>query len=593
MKSWQYIWKLARFRVRLYLLCGLFTSLLFYLFPLVPGLIALQFFDALASHAPDKQGLWILIALLVAAELGRIAALFGAAISEITLNMVASALIRKNILEHILLYPKARAVPASSGEAISRFRNDVQAVVSFIRWTVDPLGQAAVIIVALIVLVRIDWFITFTVFLPLLGVLALVNITGKRIEKYRKANQESIGEVTDLLGEIFGAVQAVKVAGAEQRVVEYFHRVNETRRKATLKDILFSQGLNSIFTNAANIGTGVILLLGAQSIRSGTFTVGDFALFVSYLTWLAKVTTMFGAFLTQYRQVGVSLERLIALLPGVPTSTLVKHSPVYLNGKLPELSIPQKTSLDHLDSLDVLELTYKYPESSKGIENITLHIRRGNFTVITGRIGAGKTTLLRVLMGLLPKESGTICWNGINVDSISTFFVPPHSAYTPQVPRLFSETLKENILLGLPEHISDITSALQAAILEPDVAGLDEGLDTRIGPRGVKLSGGQVQRTAAARMFVRKPELLVVDDLSSALDVVTEKALWDQLLVREDVTCLAVSHRRAALQRADHIIVLKDGKVEAAGKLSEILISSQEFQQLWWDDRDTPSTTEM
>jgi ATP-binding cassette subfamily B protein len=377
---------------------------------------------------------------------------------------------------------------------------------------------------------------------------------------------------------------AIQIAGTQEHVIRRFEERNEKRRRTALADLLFSEALRTFTFNSANLGTGILLLVAARAMQGGAgdFTVGDFSLFVSYLSWLTIVTSMFGNYLILYRQTGVSIKRLMELMPGAPPSRLTEHNPIYFTGSLPPL--PQPGAPLPLEMLRVRGLAYTYPGSLHGVQGIDFDLAKGSFTVITGRIGSGKTTLLRALLGLLPPDAGEVLWNGQRVEDPAAFFMPPQSAYTPQTPRLFSETLKDNVLMGLDEENADFEAAVRAAVLERDLAELDHGADTLVGARGTRLSGGQVQRTAAARMFARRPELLVFDDLSSALDVDTERLLWERLFAEGGHTCLVVSHRRAALRRASQILVLEGGRIAAQGTLEELLQSSPEFQRLWEGD---------
>jgi len=435
---------------------------------------------------------------------------------------------------------------------------------------------------AFAIMVSINAMVTFAVIVPMAIILAGARISMRRVEEYRKASREASGEVTGFIGELFNTAETVKAAGAERHMEKRFDVLNERRRVVSLRDQLFDRIMQAFFSNSMALATGLILIVSAQSLRDGTFTVGDLALFSFLMEWVCGVIEYIGGFLVQSRQLRVSVDRLAELLGNAGRSALVEHSPVHLRGPLPDIRHEAKTDSHRLHTFQAEGVSYRYGEGRAGIHDISLKIERGSFTVLTGRIGSGKTTLLRVVLGLLPRSGGTLRWNGEIIEDPASFMVPPRTAYTPQVPRLFSDSLRDNILMGM--HADGLDSALTAAVLEADIKELDAGLDTVVGPRGMRLSGGQAQRAAAARMFVREPELLVFDDLSSALDVDTEQQLWERIDVLRratGATCLVVSNRRVALHRADRILLMQDGRIVAAGKLDELLASSEEIRRIW------------
>lgn len=585
MKTWHHMKNLITYRPGLFFLNVIVWGV-FHSAPLLAALMVQQIFDALSGSALAGWNAWTFLTLLAGAYAFRTGVFIAGIQTFFRIFLMAQALVRRNLLDHLIQAAGSRISPESPSEAVTQFRDDVDDITRLFEQLVDFAGILIYTVGAFVLLMLTDPLITLVACGPMFLMAVIMRRLSPIIRSYRRRHRETTALVTGFIGESFSSVLAVKAAGKEETMTRHFAELGEARRRAALKDTLLTEVIRSVNTNLVNVGMGTVLIMAADSMLTGNFTVGDFALFVQLLPRITNALTFSGDIMAQFRRTGVAIERLNRLLQDAPAGKITEHAPLYLDGALPPF-VPTETPYTRLEVLEVKGLSFTYPGSDAGIHDISFTVRRGEFVVITGRIGSGKSTTLRVLQGLLPKHAGEILWNGKPVDDPASFFRPPHSAYTAQAPRLFSETLRNNILLGEDKE-AGLEQALELAVMTPDVAALEHGLDTLVGNRGVKLSGGQVQRASAARMFMRAADLLIFDDLSSALDVQTEQTLWEGLFAQRDATCLVVSHRRIALQRADRIIVLRDGKVQDTGTLSELLLRSEDLREIWSQEEHGP-----
>jgi ATP-binding cassette, subfamily B, bacterial len=558
--------------------------------PLIAMVMQKAFYDALQrpmarSLMPGLSlgGLAVLKVVLGVIVIGMV---WLRSVAGSSLGFWVSGLLRRNLLARILTQSGFGAQEGSVGEVLSTLRDDAENLEGVDGLPLDLLTQLVFFGGGLAILLWVDVQVTLLVLVPTLAVLTLTQVLRQRLAQRRTESREASARYAGGLGEALSLVQAVQVAGAEVSVSEHVGRLGLTRQRAELRDWLQRGAWWGLFSSMDALGQGLVLLVAAGKLRSGELTVGDLALYAYYLDSVGEFLTHGAGTLLEYRLAQVSADRLLALQGARKTrdqaEQLVAYRPLWLDRTPPSRErLGDKGVEDRLESLQIRGLSMRHSDSAVGLDDISFTLKRGTLTVIVGRIGSGKTTLLRSLLGRLPLDAGEVRWNGTAIDDLAAFCVPPRVGYTPQVPALLSDTLRENVLLGLLDEPERVERAVHRAVLERDEVDLADGLDTLIGVRGMKLSGGQAQRTAAARMFLRDPELLVMDDISSALDVETERALWERLFGEDDhPTCLVVSHRRTVLARADQILVMSEGRIVAMGTLDELLAKCEEMQQL-------------
>jgi ATP-binding cassette subfamily B protein len=591
-RVWLVVGRLATVTRSRYLGGGALWVLLWVL-PIFAGLFLKGLFDQLSGEriATLDAALW-LCAGFVAVEAVRGATFILAMTLWPHWWQAASTTLRVNVLRSVLTArgPATGRLPYSSGEAVSRVRDDVHDLISLTDRLVDLAGALLFSATAFAIMASIDPVITVALVLPLVLVLVLNRLLSAAIRRVHALARRLGAAVTAYIGEIFAGVLAVKTAGAEAAVLDRLREHNRRRRAAAVKDRLLIDMADTSTSTGVEVSIGLVLLLAAPAMRRGDFTVGDFALFTTYVGSLTMLPRFLGQLLYRIPQGAVATERLTRLMaPYESAEDLSRHTGVWFRSDPPPALTAVPARSDPLEVLEARGLTVHHGEKGRGVSAVDLRVVRGSFTVVTGAVGAGKTTLVRGLLGLLPADGGAVRWNGRPVDDPGTFLVPDRVAYAGQVPRLFSESLRENLLLGWPADPDQLVRALTLAAFEQDLAAMPDGVETLVGPRGVRLSGGQVQRATAARALVRAPDLLVVDDLSSALDVETEQLLWERIAeaARDGdgpATLLVISHRRAALERADQIVVLDRGRVVGTGSLPELLRTCPEMGRLWSEE---------
>lgn len=552
---WRLAWRVSQHRPREFWV-GWSLFVVFFTMPAITGFFLAVGFGALADGDTTKT-YWC-AAAVAASELIRMIAIHHGALVWTAAWMHMQTLLRANLLSAQMVSggPEAGRPIASAGAAITHFRDDTEDVANFVDGMIDVSGGLVFTVVAGIALGAADARAAAVLLLPLVGVAIATRTLDNRIKVYRAADREATAEVTGLVGDVMAAATTVKVNDAVEPLLARLEVLVDQRRETAVRDRVLDESVQAFSQGAADVGLGLVLLVSASAIASGAFGLGDLALFTAYLGWLAFLPRMIGRVLARRKQAGVAFDRMRKLVADehAPNTARARSLPVGVRDQRERPTI-ERADRHPLDRLDVVGFGALH-EGGGGVRDVTFSMNRGDFVVVTGPVGSGKSTLLRALVGLLPHTelTGEVRWNGEVVEDRAAFFVPPNAAFLSQVPQLISDSVADNVGLG-PVTEEALASALDLAAITVDIAAMPDGAATLIGPRGLRLSGGQRQRLATARALVHTPELVVLDDLSSALDVETELELWRNLAAA-GMTVLAVSHRAVAFDRADQVITL-------------------------------------
>ncbi len=557
---WRLAWRVSQHRRREFWL-GWALFVVFFTMPAISGFFLGRGYAAL-EDGDTTATIWWAAAIAVSEVVRMVSIHHGALIwTKVWIHM--QTLLRANMLSAQMASGGLHAGQpvGSAGSAVTHFRDDTEDVANLVDGIVDISGGVVFTVIAGFVLGAADARAAAVLLIPLLGVGIATRVLDTRIKEYRAADRAATERVTGLLGDVMAAATTVKVNDAAEPMLRRLGVLVERRRHTAVRDRVLEEGVTAFSQGASDIGLGLVLLVSAAAIASGAFDLGTLALFTAYLGWLSFLPRMVGRVLARRKQAGVAFDRMRKLVAEQQAANTVRPRQLPIDPRdqrrRPDVVRPERVPLS---VLEVRGMSVAYGERTV-VRDVDLTVRRGEFVVITGAVGAGKSTLLRAILGLAwqAEVTGSVRWNGVEIDDRAAFFVPPNAAFLSQVPQLISDSVADNVGLG-PVDREQLSTALRLAAIAEDIAAMPAGADTLIGPRGLRLSGGQRQRLATARALVHSPELVVLDDLSSALDVETEVRLWSNL-AEAGMTVIAVSHRTVAFDRADQVFRLDHGRL--------------------------------
>ena len=445
-----------------------------------------------------------------------------------------------------------------SGDVMTRFSTDVDGLMEMVGYGIMIVvyagGMFAFVIPYMFI---IDWKTSLVALLPMLAMTAAIFFIGRKQDEAIEANREAVAQLNN---EVLEVVEGIRVTRAYSKKATQKVKFQErTRELAKGGDRITSlQSLyNPLATLALGLSTILVLVMGTVAVKSGQLSIGQVIALQLYVGSLLEPFWMLSDFILVYQTGKTSFEKLQELID---------------TGD--DLEVDGFWEIAELSSLAFEGYSFSYPQADRpSLQDIHWTLKRGQTVGIVGKTGSGKTTLVRQFLRQYPVGQGSFTINGQSVLDFKRASIEEKIGYVPQEHILFSKSVGENIALGkLDASPEEIEQSIMTAAFRQDLERMSDGLDTMIGERGVSISGGQKQRISIARAFLRKPDLLILDDSLSAVDARTERQIIENIQKeRAGKTNVIVTHRLSAVNHADWVLVLDEGRIVEEGRPADLL----------------------
>ena len=481
--------------------------------------------------------------------------------------------LRQRLFEHMLRQEPDWIQSKGSGEVISRATSDVENIRRLLGFAILSLTNTLLAYaLTLPAMLAIDPWLTLAAVGLYPVMLSTVRLFGGRMMRQKRAQQEELSALSNLIQEDLSGIGAIKIYGQEGAEQQAFATRNRRYRDSAIQLARTQSTLFPLLQGISSLSVLLLLAIGSGQLEAGRLSIGGLVALILYVEQLVFPTALLGFTINTFQTGQVSLERVEELLKREPKI------------KDPDPSDAQlQPTTERRGRFEARDLTVQFQGAEQNTLNgLSFCIEPGELVAVVGAVGCGKTTLARAFGRMVPLEPGQLFLDGVDVTQMPLKRLRRDVAIVPQEGFLFTSTLADNLRYGDPEASDQrVELAAEQARLADDVKGFPDGFGTIVGERGITLSGGQRQRTALGRALLMSAPVLVLDDALASVDNNTAAAILDSIRAQDDRTIVMISHQLSAAAACDRILVMENGRIVQQGHHNALIQQPGVYKRLW------------